>query len=96
MPRQTQAQIGVRFELTRLISLHRRDIRAHNARAEGFARIVTTNDWLLRFTDATPSGGSGLTDDWVMPSVLIEIFARINLSLFLAPSQIDVTDRDSK
>jgi hypothetical protein len=56
---------------------------------------VTTNDWLLRFTVAPPSGGAGLTDGWVMPSVLIEIFARINLSLFLAPSQIDVTDRDS-
>jgi hypothetical protein len=50
----------------------------------------------LRFTVAQPSGGAGLIDGWVMPSVLIEIFARINLSLFLAPSQIDVTDRDSK
>ena len=69
---------------------------ADNARAEGFAEIVTTNDWLLRFTVAPPSGGAGLIDGWVMPSVLIEIFARINLSLFLAPSQIDVTDRDSK
>jgi hypothetical protein len=68
---------------------------ADNARAEGFAEIVTTNDWLLRFTVAPPSGGAGLTDGWVMPSVLIEIFARINLSFLLAPSQIDVTDRDS-
>jgi hypothetical protein len=68
---------------------------ADNARAEGFAEIVPTNDWLLRFAVAPPSGGTGLTDCWVMPSVLIEIFARINLSLFLAPSQIDVTDRDS-
>ena len=66
-----------------------------SARAEGFAEIVTTNGWLLRFTVAPPSGGAGLTDGWVMPSVLIEIFARINLSLFRAPSQIDVTDRDS-
>ena len=66
-----------------------------NARAEEFAEIVTTNDWLLRFTVAPPSGDAGLTDSWVMPSVLIEIFARINLSLFLAPSQVDVTDRGS-
>jgi hypothetical protein len=50
---------------------------ANNARAERFAEIVTTNDWLLRFTDAPPSGGSGLTNGWVMPSVLIEIFACI-------------------
>jgi hypothetical protein len=66
------------------------------ARAEGFAEIVTTNDWLLRFTVAPRSSGAGLTDGWVMPSVLIKIFARINLLLALAPSQIDVTDRDSK
>jgi hypothetical protein len=56
---------------------------------------VTTNDWLLRFTVAPPSGGAGLTNGCVMPFMLIEIFARIKPSLFLAPSQIDVTDRDS-
>ena len=69
---------------------------ADNARAEGFAEIVTTNDWLSRLTDAAPSGGSGLTYGWVMPSVLIEIFARISLLPFFATSQIDVIDRDSK
>ena len=66
------------------------------ARAEGFAKIVTTNDWLLRFTVAPRSGGAGLTDGWVTPSVLIKLFPRINLSLVLALSQIDVTDCDSK
>ena len=69
---------------------------ADNARAEGFAEIVTINDLLLRFTDGPPFGGVALTDGWVMPSSLIEMFARISLSLFLAPSQIDVIDRDSK
>jgi hypothetical protein len=69
---------------------------ADNARAEGFAEIVTTNDLLLRFTDAPPFGGVATTDGWVMPSALIEMIARFSLSLFLAPSQIDVIDRDSK
>ena len=140
MPRQTQAQIGVYFELTRLTGLHWRDIsqdarfpvcagainaglaaspgRGHrNAataakcaerqypllnnklsefhagrasmptmRVEGFAKIVTINDLLLRFTDTPPSVGVALTDSWVMPTALIEMFASISLSLFRAPS----------
>ena len=69
---------------------------ADDARAEEFAKIVTKSDWLSRFTDAPASGGAGLIDGWMMPLVLIEIFAPIILSLFLAPSQIDVIDLDPK
>ena len=69
---------------------------ADNARAEEFAEIVTKSDWLSRFTDAPASGGAGLIDGWVMPLVLIEIFALIILSLFLAPSQINVINLDPK
>ena len=49
---------------------------ADNARVEGFAKIVTINDLLSRFTDTPPSGGVALTDSWVMPTALIEMFAR--------------------
>ena len=43
--------------------------KADNVRVQGFAEIVTTTDWLLRFTVAPPIGDAGLTDGWVMPSV---------------------------